>query len=75
MGLLLDEKNKGKVALVNAPTIGIFDAALAAQGKGLMRFNDIGNMSISEIDQLFAILLEKKGKVISLAFGRLFRSL
>jgi len=57
---LLDEKNKGKVALVNAPTIGIFDAALAAQGKGLMRFNDIGNMSISEIDQLFAILLEKK---------------
>lgn len=57
---LLDDKNKGKVALVNAPTIGIFDAALAAQGQGLMTFNDIGNMSIGELDKLFAILLSKK---------------
>ena len=57
---LLDEKNRGKVALVNAPTIGIFDAALAAQAKGLMKFNDFGNMTIAEIDQLFAILFEKK---------------
>ncbi|MFY8350678.1 ABC transporter substrate-binding protein [Pseudoalteromonas sp. SSM20] len=57
---LLDEKNKGKVALVNAPTIGIFDAALAAQGAGLMTFNDMGDMSIEEIDQLFSILLAKK---------------
>ena len=47
---LLDEKNKGKVALVNAPTIGIFDAALAAQGAGLIKFKDIGNMTIEEID-------------------------
>lgn len=31
---LLDEKNKGKVALVNAPTIGIFYAALAAEAQG-----------------------------------------
>jgi len=57
---LLDEKNKGKVALINAPTIGIFDAALAAEGAGLMKFNNIGNMTISEIDQLFMILTEKK---------------
>ena len=57
---LLDEKNRGKVALVNAPTIGIFDAALAAQAKGLMKFNDFGNMTIAEIDQLFSILFEKK---------------
>ena len=57
---LLDEKNKGKVALVNAPTIGIFDAALAAEAQGLMTFKDMGNMSISEIDQLFSILLQKK---------------
>lgn len=57
---LLDEKNKGKVALVNAPTIGIFDAALAAQGAGLMTFNDMGDMSIEEIDKLFSILLAKK---------------
>lgn len=57
---LLDDKNKGKVALINAPTIGVFDAALAAQGQGLMTFKDIGNMSIDEIDTLFAILLAKK---------------
>lgn len=57
---LLDEKNKGKVALINAPTIGIFDAALAAKAAGLMKFNDIGNMTIKEIDQLFEILTEKK---------------
>ena len=57
---LLDEKNKGKVALVNAPTIGIFDAALAAQALGLMTFKDMGNMSIAEIDKLFEILNKKK---------------
>lgn len=57
---LLDEKNRGKVALVNAPTIGLFDAALAAQGAGLMTFADIGNMTTEEIDRLFAIMTEKK---------------
>ncbi len=59
---LLDEKYKGKVALVNAPTIGIFDAALAVQAKGLMSFKDMGNMTTEEIDQLFAILMEYKSK-------------
>ena len=57
---LLDKENKGRVALVNAPTIGIFDAALAAEGAGLMKFKNIGNMSIEEIDKLFLILTEKK---------------
>lgn len=57
---LLDDEYKGQVALINAPTIGIFDAALAAQAKGLMKFENIGNMTIAEIDQLFAILTEKK---------------
>lgn len=59
-GWLFDESNKGKVALVNAPTIGVFDAALAAQAKGLMSFKDIGNMSREEIDQLFGIMIELK---------------
>lgn len=57
---LLDDQWKGKVALVNAPSIGIFDGALAAQAKGLMTFGDMGNMTIDEIDQLFSILIEKK---------------
>ena len=59
-GWLLDEKYKGRVALVNAPTIGIFDAALAAQAQGLMTFQDIGNMTRREIDQLFKILIALK---------------
>lgn len=57
---LFDEQYKGKVGLVNAPTIGVFDAALAAQAKGLMRFNDIGDMTREEIDQLFTIMIDLK---------------
>ncbi len=59
---LLDDKNHGRVALVNEPTIGIFDAALAVEAKGLMRFKDIGNMSRAEIDKLFEILIDYKKK-------------
>ncbi|NRP59339.1 PotD/PotF family extracellular solute-binding protein [Marinobacterium sp. xm-d-564] len=59
-GWLLNDNYSGKVAIVNEPTIGIFDLALAAQAKGLMTFNDIGNMSISEIDQLFEIAIDYK---------------
>ena len=59
-GWLLDESNKGKVGIINAPTIGLFDLALAAQAKGLVRFNNIGAMSKTELDQLFNILIELK---------------
>ena len=58
-GWLLDNKNKGKVGIVNAPTIGIFDLALAAQANNLMEFQDLGDMSVEEIDLLFVILKEK----------------
>ncbi len=57
---LLDEKYKGKVGIVNAPTIGLFDLALAARASGLMSFKDLGNMSTQEIDMLFDILKKKK---------------
>ncbi len=59
-GWLLDEKHKGKVGIVNAPTIGIFDLALAVQAKGLMKFNDIGAMTKLELDSLFDILINLK---------------
>lgn len=61
-GWLLDPQWSGKVGIVNAPTIGIFDLALAAQARGLMTFVDMGNMTIAEIDKLFSILLELKKK-------------
>ncbi len=59
-GWLLDEKYRGKVAIVNAPTIGIFDLALAAQARGMMTFADMGNMTTKEIDTLFDILIQYK---------------
>ncbi len=59
-GWLLDEKYSGKVGIVNAPTIGLFDLALAAQAKGLMQFGNIGAMTKQELDKLFAILIKLK---------------
>jgi len=59
---LLDERFHGKVAIVNAPSIGIFDLALAAQSRDLMTFEDMGNMSRREIDQLFHIVTGMKRK-------------
>jgi putative spermidine/putrescine transport system substrate-binding protein len=57
---LLDEQYRGKVAIVNAPTIGLFDLALAAQAKGLVSFKDIGNLSRDELNKLFKILIDYK---------------
>jgi len=57
---LLEERWRGHVALVDEPAIGIFDAALAARAAGLWTAQDIGNLSIKEIDRLMAVLLEKK---------------
>lgn len=59
-GWLLDERWKGKVGIINEPTIGLFDLALAAQAKGLISFVDMGNMTIAEIDRLFEILIYYK---------------
>lgn len=57
---LLDERWAGRVSLVDEPAIGIFDAALAAQSAGLMQFDNIGNMTVAEIDRLIDILAERK---------------
>jgi putative spermidine/putrescine transport system substrate-binding protein len=59
-GALFDERWAGRVALVDEPAIGVFDAALAAQARGEVHFNDIGNMSTSEIDRLIGFLAERK---------------
>jgi len=53
---LLDPRWRGRVALVDEPAIGIFDAALAAQAAGLMSFQNIGNMTVDEIDRLIDLL-------------------
>ncbi|EAQ96570.2 ABC transporter substrate-binding protein [Congregibacter litoralis] len=61
-GWLLDPQYRGRVAIVNAPSIGVFDLALAAQARGLMEFKDIGNMSREEVKQLFDILMRFKAE-------------
>ena len=59
---LLDPRAKGRIAFVDEPAIGIFDAALAAEAADEMNFADIGNMSVAEVDQLMAILEARRQK-------------
>lgn len=59
-GWLLDKKYNSKVGIVNAPTIGLFDLALAAQAQGVVQFNDIGAMTKVELDTLFDYLIDLK---------------
>ncbi len=59
---LLDPRAKGRVALVDEPAIGIFDAALAAEASGEISFVDIGNMTVAEIDALMNLLEERRQK-------------
>ena len=59
-GWLLNKEYSGKVAIVNAPTIGLFDLALSAQANGLATFNDIGQLTKHELDTLFNILIDLK---------------
>lgn len=59
-GWLLNPAHRGKVGIVNEPTIGLFDLALAAQAENLVQFNDIGNMTKNELDKLFAVLIDFK---------------
>lgn len=59
-GWLLDEKYAGKIGIVNDPTIGFFDLALAAKAKGLVEIENVGEMTRAEINALFEVLVDKK---------------
>jgi putative spermidine/putrescine transport system substrate-binding protein len=61
-GWLLDDRWRGRVALTSHPPIGIVEMALAAEAKGLMQFNDVGNLEIEEIDELISLLIEYRHK-------------
>ncbi|MEM7234839.1 MAG: extracellular solute-binding protein, partial [Planctomycetota bacterium] len=61
-GWLLDPRWAGKVGMVNAPTIGIFDMALAARAHGLIEFDDIGDITRAEVDRLFDIMIDYKSR-------------
>jgi putative spermidine/putrescine transport system substrate-binding protein len=57
---LLDERWRGKVGMIRDPAIGMIEAALAVEGAGILKFGDIANLSIEEIDAVIAILKERK---------------
>ncbi|ASW04322.1 ABC transporter substrate-binding protein [Paraburkholderia aromaticivorans] len=57
---LLAPQLAGRVALQADAAIGAIDAALAVEASGLMKFADIGNLTIEEIDALIATLIEYK---------------
>lgn len=62
-GWLLSDDWHGKVGLNTDPSIGIADMILAAKAMDLTNFEDIGNLSIEEIDALVdeLILLKRAG--------------
>lgn len=57
---LLDRRAKGRIALVDEPAIGFFDAALAAEASGDVEFADIANMTIDEINALMSLLEDRR---------------
>ena len=59
---LLDRRAKGRIALVDEPAIGIFDAALAAEAAGELQFKDIGNLTIEEINALMNLLEDRRAQ-------------
>jgi putative spermidine/putrescine transport system substrate-binding protein len=57
---LLNPEFKGKVALLNIPSIGIMDAAMAIESAGLLKYGDKGNQTTAEIDKTIDILTKAK---------------
>jgi putative spermidine/putrescine transport system substrate-binding protein len=59
---LLNPEFKGRTAIMNIPSIGILDAAMAIESMGKFTYKDKGNMTKAEIDKTIGILIEAKKK-------------
>ena len=57
---LFNPEFKGKTALVNIPSIGIMDAAMALEARGDLTYGDKGNMTKEEIDKTIDALIALK---------------
>jgi putative spermidine/putrescine transport system substrate-binding protein len=57
---LLNPEWAGRTALVDVPSIGIMDAAMAIEARGDLKYGDKGNMTQEEIDQTIEILIDAK---------------
>jgi putative spermidine/putrescine transport system substrate-binding protein len=69
---LLNPEWRGRVAVLNDPSIGMQDVANAAVQAGMLEFADLGNMTQDEIDGLIKILLDLKGRGHFRAFWTTF---
>ncbi|MEJ2686713.1 MAG: PotD/PotF family extracellular solute-binding protein [Gammaproteobacteria bacterium] len=69
---LLSSDFAGKTALINVPSIGIMDAAMAIEAMGKLHYGDKGNMTRDEIDKTIAILMAAKRKGQFRAFWKDF---
>ena len=57
---LLNPEFKGRAAILNIPSIGIMDAAMVVEAKGIHKYADKGNMTKAEIDLTIKTLIEAK---------------
>ncbi len=57
---LLNPEFKGKASILNIPSIGIMDAAMAVEAAGIHKYADKGNMTKAEIDLTIRTLIEAK---------------
>ena len=57
---LLNPEFKGRASILNIPSIGIMDAAMVVEAKGLHKYADKGNMTKAEIDLTIKTLIEAK---------------
>jgi putative spermidine/putrescine transport system substrate-binding protein len=69
---LLNPAHRGRVALLNDPGIITQDTGNAAQAAGLLKFNDIGNMTRAELDSLVKVLIRFKKQKHFRAFWNQF---
>jgi putative spermidine/putrescine transport system substrate-binding protein len=57
---LLNPEFKGKTALVDIPSIGIMDVAMALESRGDIKYGDKGEMTTEEIDKSIAAMIDLK---------------
>jgi putative spermidine/putrescine transport system substrate-binding protein len=69
---LLNPEFRGRASILNVPSIGIMDAAMAIEATGRHRYSDKGNMTRAEIDLTMAALTEAKRAGQFRAFWRDF---
>jgi putative spermidine/putrescine transport system substrate-binding protein len=59
-GELFNPEFKGKTSLVDIPSVGIMDIAMAFEALGVVKYGDKGNMTKEELDKTFVELTKLK---------------